>query len=470
VHLLCQDREAGELPWVDAVGGAGAGRGTVTVHIPDIGGLLPVYVADRYEGFEVKTFAELTDAELDGYLDANVAAVRQVVESAGGVDAALANHLVMGPAILARAGLGAADGGPGYAVKVHGSALEFTVKPNPRFLPYAREGLDAASAVLVGSSHTAESLWAALDDPGLPARTRLGPPGVDVELFAPLDAAHAAPQLAELAAGLRAASPDPGAAFARDTSEAAVAVERLAAAEGGRVVFVGKLIDTKGVDMLLAAWPLVVAQKPGARLIVVGFGEGRDRIERFAAALERGDIAAAAEIAAGGPGEQAWTMTGAFLAAAPDEYARMAAGSAGSVSFAGRLEHDEVGELVPATDALVMPSTFPEAFGMVAAEAAASGVLPLSAAHSGMLEVSRQLAATLPEAARDLVSFQLGDGATAAIADRLNGWFALDDGLRAETREALSATAARLWSWEGVAQGILAASSGNLDGLSGVPD
>ena len=56
VHLLCQDRRAGELDWV--------GRG-VTVHVPDIGGLRPVYVADRYEGFRVKTFPELTDDELD---------------------------------------------------------------------------------------------------------------------------------------------------------------------------------------------------------------------------------------------------------------------------------------------------------------------------------------------------------------------------------------------------------------------
>ena len=76
----------------------------ITVHIPDIGGLLPVFVADRYEGFEVKTFPELTDEELDRYLDANVSAVRQVVEEYGEPDAALANHLIMGPVILARAG------------------------------------------------------------------------------------------------------------------------------------------------------------------------------------------------------------------------------------------------------------------------------------------------------------------------------------------------------------------------------
>ena len=142
VHLLCQDRRV----TIDGV----------EIHNPDIGGLLPVYVKDPYEGFEVKTFDELSDEELDRYLDANVAAVRELAERVGGFDAALAGHLVMGPAILARAEIGS------FAAKVHGSALEYTVKPHPRFLPYAEEGMEAARTVLVGSRHTAESLWEAL--------------------------------------------------------------------------------------------------------------------------------------------------------------------------------------------------------------------------------------------------------------------------------------------------------------------
>jgi glycosyltransferase involved in cell wall biosynthesis len=139
------------------------------------------------------------------------------------------------------------------------------------------------------------------------------------------------------------------------------------------------------------------------------------------------------------------------------------------VSFAGRLEHDEVGRLVPACDALVFPSTFPEAFGMVAAEAAAAGVLPVSAAHSGALEVSRALAEALPAAARGLVSFDLDDGAVHAIAERLNAWLALDPGTREQARIALKEVVARLWSWEGVARTALAASAGRLDLLPAIP-
>jgi len=475
VHLFCQDRRAGELPWVDRVGsweggdlqvqrvGGGSGPGTVTVYLPDIGGLLPVYVADEYEGFRVKTFAGLTDAELDAYLDANVTAVREVVASLGGVDAALANHLVMGPVVLARAGLR-------FAAKIHGSALEYTVKPHPeRFLPFAREGMDAAAGVLVGSGHTAGSLWRALDDPSLPDKTRLGPPGVDTELFAPIPRSQAAERLRELATELRDGS-DEQSSWDRDPAAAAEAVEHLAGADGPRVVFVGKLIVSKGIDLLLAAWPLVHAANPGARLLMVGFGEYEKASKRLWTALEARDLSTVHEIAARGwaleGGEEApLSMLTSFLQDLPEGYAEDAAAAAGSVAFAGRLEHEEVGRLVPASDALVVPSTFPESFGMVAAEAAAAGAPPVSAHHSGLAEVSRALADGLPPEASGLVSFELDESAVESLAARINGWLGLDPGIREQALASLRDVAARKWSWEGVAQTVLAASAGRLDEL-----
>ena len=257
---------------------------------PDIGGLLPLYVADRYEGTEARPFPELTDDELSAYVDANVAAVREVVARAR-PDVALANHLVMGPAILARA-----LGDVPYAVKIHGSALEYVVKPYPRFRPYAVEGLAGARGVLVGSRHTAESLWTEMDDASLPGRTRLGPPGVDVARFAPREPDAARAGLAALRERLAGAAPvaATGSSFDRDVREAVTALDTIE--EGDRlVVFVGKLIASKGVELLLAAWPLVLAREPRARLIVVGFGAFRPGLERLAAQLAEGDVAAAAQ-------------------------------------------------------------------------------------------------------------------------------------------------------------------------------
>src|SRR3954464_6036184 len=121
VHLVCQDRDPLALDWVDAAGDWDGGRleartrrepARATVYRPDIAGLLPLYVADRYEGVEARPFADLDEAELARYLERNVAAVREVAARAR-QDVALANHLVMGPAILARA----LHGVP-YAVKI----------------------------------------------------------------------------------------------------------------------------------------------------------------------------------------------------------------------------------------------------------------------------------------------------------------------------------------------------------------
>jgi len=407
VHLLCQDREV-EIEGVE-------------IHNPDIHGLLPVYVKDPYEGFEVKSFPELTEAELGRYIDANVAAVREVAAAAGRIDAALANHLVMGPAILARAEIAP------FAAKIHGSALEYTVKPHPRFLPYAEEGMRAAAGVLVGSGHTAESLWAALPSlPDLREKTRLGPPGVDIEEFRPSDAR-----------------------------------------QDGLIAFVGKLIVSKGADLLIAAWPLVRAAHPEARLQIVGYGEYEGGLRRLLTALDRGDLDQAREVARLGRAleggeEKPLRILSAFLADPPAGYADAARGVAGSGELIGRLEHDEVAQLLPRAEALVMPSTFPEAFGMVAVEAAACGTLPVSAGHSGMLEVSRQLADSLPAGVGRLTSFPVEPGAVEAIADRLDGWLRLPEAEREEVRQALVGTVARLWSWEGVARGVLAAAAGEL--------
>jgi glycosyltransferase involved in cell wall biosynthesis len=411
VHLLCQDREV-RLPGVE-------------IRNPDIGGLLPVYVKDPYPGFEVKAFPELSDAELDGYVEANVAAVRELAESAGPPDAALGGHLVMGPCVLARAGV------ERFAAKIHGSALEYTVKPHPRFLPYAEEGMRAATSVLVGSRHTAESLWDALPGvAGLREKTRLGPPGVDTERFRPAPAPQRPP----------------------------------------RVVFVGKFIVSKGLDLLLAAWPLVRRRHPEATLQVAGYGEYEGGLRRLLGALDRGDLDDAREVARlgwalEGGEEKPLAILGAFLADPPDDYIDAARGIAGSVELLGRLEHDEVADLLPGAEALVMPSTFPEAFGMVAAEAAACGVLPVSAGHSGMREVSEKLAAALPESAASLTSFPVDENAVLGIASRLDAWLALPEEERQAAREALVATTARLWSWEGVARGVLAAARGELDRL-----
>jgi glycosyltransferase involved in cell wall biosynthesis len=136
--------------------------------------------------------------------------------------------------------------------------------------------------------------------------------------------------------------------------------------------------------------------------------------------------------------------------------------------FTGRLEHDEVADLLPACEALVVPSTFPEAFGMVAAEAASTGALPVCADHSGLAEVAAALAEDLPADIEDLTAFPLSDPVP-AIADRLNRWLALPDAERGRASRDFAAVVRARWSWESVARTVVSASQGEFDALAGVP-
>ena len=495
VDLVCQERHASELSFVGAVGDWDAGELRVrrvgasacTVYRPQIGNLLPVYVLDSYEGLEARLFSELTDAELDAYVRANVDAVADVLARTK-PDVALANHVVMGPPILARALAGT---GVPYAVAVHGSALEYTVKPDPRFLPYAREGIRAANGVLVGSSHTAQSLWVALQEPGLRARTRLGPPGVDLVAFHPLERAQATAQVRALVDRLTSTSqgptsPEPGersdqrgleSGFSRDRAATADALARLAEAAPDEqiVTFVGKLILSKGIDLLLLAWPLVLASVPTARLAVIGFGAYRSAAERMTAALSRGDLDGVHALAASGRGAEGGLpsplpfatsfLEGLEAPGQRERYLEHAKAMADRVVFTGRLEHDEVASVLPRCEAMVVPSTFPEAFGMVAVEAAACGVLPISAAHSGLAEVSRTLSREVAEPHRELLSFPLGPAVVESIAARTINWLRAPADIRAATRAALVKTVAARYSWEAVAEGVIAAARGELDML-----
>ncbi len=119
--------------------------------------------------------------------------------------------------------------------------------------------------------------------------------------------------------------------------------------------------------------------------------------------------------------------------------------TADRVLFTGPLEHRHLVHLLALADACVVPSIFPEAFGMVAAEAAAAGCPPLVARHSGLAEVAEGLEEEYPPALRHSTSFASGDAAD--LRTKLAELLALSDDERAEIREAARRAAVERWSW-----------------------
>jgi glycosyltransferase involved in cell wall biosynthesis len=362
------------------------GASVVRPELP--GGLLPVFVLDRYAGLEARLLQDLTREERERYVEANAAAVREQLPA----DLVFANHVLLGGAVGTAAGAR-------FAVKAHGSELEYSMRGNADLARWGRESLDRADAVFVGSAH----VRAVLEDVvGHVDRVHEVPPGVDIEEWAPEPPREALARLIEEA---RRDPPNPGNAEERLPDEGNA--ERLAeffSAGGPTVVYFGKLILNKGVHLLLEA-----LRGLEARAVIVGFGDYRAELQ----------------------------------AAAPP-----------GTLFTGALEHRHLVHLLPLADACVVPSVFPEAFGMVAAEAAAAGCPPLVARHSGLAEVAEGLEAEYPQQFRPLASFQSGD--VEGLRARLEVLLALSPVDRAVVAAAARRAAERRWSWRSVAERLLA--------------
>lgn len=91
---------------------------------------------------------------------------------------------------------------------------------------------------------------------------------------------------------------------------------------------------------------------------------------------------------------------------------------------------------------------------MVAAEAAAAGVLPIVSAHSGLAEVAAGIADAVGPEAAGLVSFPVGDAA--ALRERLAAILELPDDRRWALGLAARQAVADHWSWSVVAARLLA--------------
>ncbi|HYZ12310.1 MAG TPA: glycosyltransferase [Actinomycetota bacterium] len=469
VVVLCQERHTERHAWVGAVGtvsaagvgaldpepasaGPGSGRGAILR--PDIGRLLPVFVLDEYEGFDVKRFVDLTEDELGRYLDANVQALRAAVEWQSS-DVVVVGHAVPGGVIGGRA-LGAGR----YVVKIHGSDVEYAMRPQQRYRELAREGLETA-LVVTGSSQDVLDRCAELV-PGIERRSRVVHPGVDAVRFSPrprrsalLDVAARLDIDASTARG-RPPSIDVKAedaarsrnltsldALAHDYDQtvpdptAAAALRVLARSDVSTVGYLGKLIPQKGVALLLAALTRT-STTPSA--LIIGFGTERERLQALARALRSGDDATLRWLL----GSAGWDMPWADLGPLPLR---------SGVTFTGRLDHSYAPDALAAVDVLVVPSVLNEAFGMVAAEGAAAGALPLVARHSGLAEVAGALESHVGRPG--LFSFQPGSGSVGRIAEGIDRLLMLEPSDRASLREGVREFVTRQWSWRRTAMGLI---------------
>ena len=377
VTVVCQERH----PERYDLGGA-------RVVVPELpGGLLPVFVLDRYEGLEARLLVDFSAAEREAYVEANAAVLRGLAPA----DLVFANHVLLGAPVGAASGLR-------FRVKAHGSELEYAMRGRSDLAGWGAEALGGAEVVYAGSEHIRDVLDEVV---GHVDRVEIVPPGVDVDEFRPRPREEA---LAALLEEARTDPTNPGNSEERLSDEGnAARFVRFFADERPTVVYFGKLIENKGVQVLLEAIAGL-----DARAVVVGFGDFRAELEALAPL---------------------------------------------GTLFTGPLEHRHLRHLLPLCDVAVVPSIFPEAFGMVAAEAAAAGVLPVVSAHSGLAEVAAGLGEEVGPEAAPLLTFPAGD--SGALRERLASVLALPAGRRHELGSAARRAVEQRWSWTVVAARLL---------------
>lgn len=288
----------------------------------------------------------------------------------------------------------AAASGLPFIVKAHGSELEYAMRGTPRLCTWARNTVRDSLRIVAGSEHIKRVVVDLINVD--PDHVAVIPPGVDTAVMRPRSADEA---LAGLLA--QAARDVPGDQRMPDPGNADRFAQFFAEHPGPRVVYVGKISEEKGVGLLLDALELPA--------VIVGFGPARPGLEERA-----------------GP----------------------------NVLFTGPLQHRHLQYLWPLMDVSVVPSVFPEAFGMVAAEAAACGCPPLVAEHSGLAEIAAGVRAHYPPRLAHLASFPTGDAR--ALGERLREYAALSVEDRALLSAGARSAAVALWSWDSVAERLLA--------------
>lgn len=140
------------------------------------------------------------------------------------------------------------------------------------------------------------------------------------------------------------------------------------AIDGPLVVAVRRLDPRMGLDVLLAAWTSVREAMPGARLVIVGEGKERPRLEAMAAERDLGD----------------------------------------EVVFLGRVDESTLVDCYRAADVTVIPTTSLEGFGLVVLESLACGTPVVVTDAGGLAETVTGLEPTTVVPAGDAEALATG--------------------------------------------------------------
>jgi glycosyltransferase involved in cell wall biosynthesis len=511
VHVVCQDHRPEQHDFVAAAyqyepDGARqtlferttSYKGRAILHRPRLE-LLPVYVRPSADVTSMASILDLSDDEIQTYLDRNERALLRIVRE-NDISVMHVNHVVLMSVVAQRVSL--ATGVP-YAVMPHGSALEYVVRHDTRMQQLATEALDGASRILVLSDELAGRVQEVLpnirDFDRKLTRTNVGVDAREFRLVRRGERRESIGRLAETIAGMergkRAEQSESLAQHLRDDlsieevreilaasgaylkqrpdADAEAKLDRIDWDHDEVVSYVGKLMGFKGLQALLTAFPVVLQSHPNTRLVVVGRGPLRELFEAFLIALARDQRRLARHLmewgeALEGEGSRPFLPSIRYFDRL-DQEGRLDAWFAAAtqlldpthVVFTGHLEHKALRHLYPCCDVAVFPSIVAEAGPLVLIEAMASGCYPMGTYFAGMgANIDIAASAIDPQQAQYMRLRRDPEHLVDDIATNVVSAL----GLKGSYRSALREVAVANYDWEHIAQSL----SRTLHALGGV--
>jgi glycosyltransferase involved in cell wall biosynthesis len=393
--------------------------GTCILHKPQLGDTLPVFVWDHYEEFpNVVPMIELSDAEIENYINTYVSVLSKVVKQYQ-INVLHANHAVLMSVIAQR--IQESLGTP-YVIMPHGSAIEYAVKKDERFFNFAEEAFNQAKKIFVIGpeiQQRVKNLFPTMPDvQDKMIELNLG---ADTSLFTPINKHERKNNIQQLCNVLK--NMDKGKTQQMSAElinnlpenmglESLIkrieensnytaknpdsdAIEKLNSVDWQNeniILFVGRLIASKGFQSILAALTNILEKTPNGRLVVVGHGPQREVLEILIKALLDGNESLFKNIlewgnALEGGVQKPYATFKYFLKnQSIKDYIKKAQKvlKKDSVIFTGYLTHHELKYLFPCCDVSIFPSVVAEAGPLVFLEALASGCFPMGTYFAGM--------------------------------------------------------------------------------------
>ena len=393
--------------------------GTCILHKPKLGDTLPVFVWDHYEEFpNVVPMIELSEVEIENYINRYVETINQIINQYQ-IKVLHANHAVLMSVIAQR--ISEKTEIP-YVIMPHGSAIEYAVKKDERFFNYAKEAFDKANKLFVIGPEIQQRVKTLF--PFMPniqdKMTELNL-GADTSLFIPINKSERKNNILQLCTALekmdKGKTPQMSAELINNLPENidleslvkrieensnytaknpdAHAIEKLHSIDWENesiILFVGRLIASKGLQSIVAALPTILENAPNSRLVVVGHGPQREVLEILIKALQDRNIILFKNILKWGSGlegsaKKPYKTIQHFLETLDiEKYVKKAQQllKKDSVVFTGYLTHHELRYFFPCCDVAIFPSVVAEAGPLVFLEALASGCFPLGTYFAGM--------------------------------------------------------------------------------------